>query len=346
MKRNMTVWPQGAMNNFKCTVCGVPVGVRGGSLLGIEIHETWPVVAGKNKKTESDPFRSPQGALSRRAELGPAKWMASTKFAEVPRTDVRFIESEAIFEHSIDRPYRARVGCDRVDVWFRHLFPEVTLDMVFDERIIADTKKEASILLALRHPAIISTFGTTISGEGPALLLEPSFCSVASALESGPKSKPFAVRVASQIASAVQYLHGLRIYHNAIAAETVLLLHGSEQNPIAKLSNFSHAKRNDRDSRAAIKDIESLGGFISLLFQSAADELDSAIDDPDCKVGWEALQRYCPKTAPLIRGTPGWDELTAPEIAFEVTRLDAAVEAGSARLAAWLRSAKETKWLV
>ena len=154
------------------------------------------------------------------------------------------------------------------------------------------------------------------------------------------------MRVASQIASAVQYLHGLRIYHNAIAAETVLLLHGSEQNPIAKLSNFSHAKQNDRDTRAAIKDIESLGGFISLLFQSAADELDSAIDDPDCKVGWEALQRYCPKTAPLIRGTPGWDELTAPEIAFEVTRLDAAVEAGSARLAAWLRSAKETKWLV
>ena len=35
MKRNMTLWPRGAMNKFQCTVCVVPVGTRAGSLLGI-----------------------------------------------------------------------------------------------------------------------------------------------------------------------------------------------------------------------------------------------------------------------------------------------------------------------
>jgi hypothetical protein len=343
IKRNMTVCPQGAMNKFKCTVCGVPLGVRGASLLGIEIHETWPIMNGSTPKMQSDPFRSPLRVSSRLSEHS-AEGVSSTKLTEIPREDLSFIEPEVIFQHSIDRPYPARLRCDRVDIWFRDLFPEVTLDMTFDERIIKDTKKEASILFALRHPAIITAFGTTVYVEGPALVLEPSFCSVASALESGPKSKPFGVRVASQIASAVQYLHGRRIFHNAIEAETVLLLHGSEKDPIAKLTNFAHATRNNRDSGAAIKDIESLGGFISLLFRGEADELESAIDDPDCNLGWEALHRYYEKIFPLIRGTSGWDKLSAQEIAFEFARLDTAVEVGSVRIAAWLRSTKETKF--
>ena len=92
--------------------------------------------------------------------------------------DLRYIQREISISHEVDQPYRARLKRDRVDVWFRHLFPLVTLDMTFDDRIITETVREADILYDLQHPAIISAFGTTLTPEGPALILEPTSCSV------------------------------------------------------------------------------------------------------------------------------------------------------------------------
>jgi hypothetical protein len=261
---------------------------------------------------------------------------------------VRFID-HYFAEPAIGRAYRARVKHDRVDVVFRYVFPEITLDQHYDSKIIEDTEKEALLLCGLRHASIISIIGTTGLQEGPALLFEPTFCSVASALEKGPKSKSFAVRVAAQIASAVEYLHRRSICNGAIDAYNVVLLHGFEKDPFAKLSNFSHSARMTRRSQG--KDIESLEIFIGLLFRG---EADTALDDPEDAVVLEALQNHHAKIAPIIQGGPRLEELSATEIAFELSRLDQMVESNadgvaesnSARLAAWLQSAKGTKWSV
>jgi serine/threonine protein kinase len=260
--------------------------------------------------------------------------------------DLRFTN---LYELAVDpgprvgRAYRAIAGCDRVDVWFRYIFPEVTLDQTLDERIIAQTEQEASLLFSLHHPSIISIVGTTVLQEGPALILEPTFCSVASALEKGPKSRPFAVRIAAQIASAVKYLHRRGVCHGAIDAENVLLLHGSELDPLAKLSNFSCCTRDTQQSQAARMDIEKLEVLINLLFRNKDNGLGGAIADLDEAEDLEALHKIHPTVAPIIQCKSGRDKLKASEIADGFARLDQDVEKCSPRLAAWLQPANMTQ---
>ena len=62
--------------------------------------------------------------------------------------------------------------------------------MHIDERIVEYTEREAVLLSQLHHPSIIVVVGTTLSPEGPALLLEPTYCSVALFVADDDTSSP------------------------------------------------------------------------------------------------------------------------------------------------------------
>jgi hypothetical protein len=320
------------MNKFNCTVCGVPVGRRGGALLGIEIHESFP----SNQSSVSAPSTS-TGLLRQQT---PPPTLTSIAETELRLTQPQqwLLQGHVRTNHA----YGARYKQTRVCVWFRHTFPDIAPDVHFDQKILANTMKEATLLSRLRHPSIISLIGTTIFPEGPALVLEPTFCTVASALENGPKSISFGVRVAAQIASAVDYLHGNRLYQCAADIHNVCLLHASEQDPCAKLSNLSRCRRGNPKSDS-IQDVESLGVFIGLLFRGEVNVLKGTIKDSDSPSCWEELHESYGKIAPIIRGTSERTELTASEIAFEFARLDVEVEVGSTRLMAWVQSRQMPK---
>ena len=88
-------------------------------------------------------------------------------------------------------------------------------------RALAETQKEARFLLKCRHPNILLMMGMVVLDDGPALIMERYDCTLAVARATEAPSTPYAVRVLTQVSSAVAYLHEIGICHRAIRDEHV-----------------------------------------------------------------------------------------------------------------------------
>jgi hypothetical protein len=126
--------------------------------------------------------------------------------------------------------------------------------------------QEARVMLESRHPNVLFMLGFSLDA-GPLLVTEPAWGSVADALCSGHLALASAISVASQIISAVDFLHRNWIKHGAIEIGTVLLLEKPEADRVtAKLANFDQAKLNTRDQSELAADIRGFGAFAYNLF--------------------------------------------------------------------------------
>jgi hypothetical protein len=126
-------------------------------------------------------------------------------------------------------------------------------------------REEVRMLLNCRHPNVHLMIGFSRFAEGPVLIMERVWGSVAAALESGPLGNAAALIVGAQIASAVQHLHNRHVHHRAIGIESVFLLTQPAQGPvIAKLGNFAEARADYQ--RSVALEVRSLLALIYNLF--------------------------------------------------------------------------------
>jgi serine/threonine protein kinase len=130
---------------------------------------------------------------------------------------------------------------------------------------------EASVLLECRHPNILLMLGFTLDLEfGPVVVMEKSWGSVSKVLYSQRLLASISIRIADQVASALHFLHGMRIHHGAVNIHNVILSdppdHPRRENFAAKLTDFSNAKLGVEDNRVLDTDIRAYGVFTSNLF--------------------------------------------------------------------------------
>jgi hypothetical protein len=308
-KRDLTIWPRGASQVFNCTVCGVPAFQPAGTVLGIQIKETWPVKERTDIATDNAqsivglPDENPsEGAPSQ--SMGNPKMVSFDSVSIQKRERVldiqssngvskqsnylmRYSASQVIFrnplstfmEHAIGVAYPGVVEDTPVDIWYRHRLLEICHDDT-DQKMISATEAEANILSRCRHPNILMVVGMAYMEEGPALLLEPSACSVEFLLEKKRFPIPSALRILSQVASAIAYLHRSLQCYGVLDAAHVVLMNCSVEEPVAKLSNFSRSRRAERGgvrgSPLLANDIADLLAFLKRLLLDGSDNSFSA----------------------------------------------------------------------
>jgi hypothetical protein len=135
-----------------------------------------------------------------------------------------------------------------------------------------DTRKpilhEVSALLLCRHPHVLFILGYVLDfPDGPALVTERSWGNVSAVLRQGPLSTALAISIATQIASALRFLHDRNILHNNVAIRNVLLLGTPDSHEAnAKLANFSRAELDVGDAKVLAKDCRAFGVLIYNLF--------------------------------------------------------------------------------
>ena len=144
------------------------------------IESAFPSTALQSMQSVSLPSHVESGELG----VGklPEKVLAQIEYGN---GQVDFLDNDIFNDYEIGRGYRVKVEHTVFHVWFRHKFEEIA-NFWEDERAIANVRKEARLLLRLRHPSILLLFGYFLHPEGPALIMDESACSLASLLKEGP----------------------------------------------------------------------------------------------------------------------------------------------------------------
>ena len=161
-------------------------------------------------------------------------------------------------------------------------------DHAYSERDIA---RELKVLLECRHPYILLMLGVCVDyAEGTVFIMERAWGPVTRALQSGPLPVQPAIAIATQISSAVLYLHDRGICHGQVGKHSAFLLFAEWEGPVtAKLANFTHAKLLVDDYKPLVDDITSFGVFLYDLF--AKNSSGNAVPDQLSQLSREDLQR-------------------------------------------------------
>ena len=101
--------------------------------------------------------------------------------------------------------------------------------------------KEFEIGLQLDHDNVRRTVGMeTIQGLGDVIIMEyVDGCTLKSLIDNGRLTKPLARKVASQLASALDYMHGKQIVHRDLKPSNIMLMEDGS----AKLGDFGISTR-------------------------------------------------------------------------------------------------------
>ena len=249
-------------------------------------------------------------------ELGVGKPLAQIEYGS---REVEFIDNDIFNDYEIGRGYRVKVDHTVFNVWFRHKFAEIA-NFLEDERVIANVRREARLLLRLRHPSILQFFGNFVHPEGPALIMEESACSLASLLKEGPLPLRTVVQIMHQVASALEYLHKKSICHGAVEAANVVFMDRSATDPVVKLTNFSESS-STRGPRGVRKDITDA---LSLLATLSKDLLSS--EDSPLPATFPATERSMRALSSLKRAVSGDVNPSASEIAMSFWTLRMCME--------------------
>ena len=127
--------------------------------------------------------------------------------------------------------------------------------------------KEFEIGLQLDHDNVRRTVGMeTIQGLGDVIIMEyVDGCTLKSLIDNGRLTKPLARKVASQLASALDYMHGKQIVHRDLKPSNIMLTYNGMN---VKLIDFSLA---DSDTFGVLKLPAGTSGYIAPeLFASGA----------------------------------------------------------------------------
>jgi serine/threonine protein kinase len=126
---------------------------------------------------------------------------------------------------------------------------------------------EASVLFECRHPNILLMLGFCLAfSKGPVLIMERAWGTLTAALRSGPMPLQPALSIASQVASALLYLHDRGMLHGQVRTNSVFLVSPGSASPgTAKLANFATIKRNAGD-RILAGDVLRFGVLLHDLF--------------------------------------------------------------------------------
>jgi serine/threonine protein kinase len=134
-------------------------------------------------------------------------------------------------------------------------------------------REQVRVLLMCRHPNVHYMVGVSRFADAPRLVMEQAWGSVSAALISGPLGHAAALSIATQIASAVRYLHLRGILHRAIGIDNVMLLAPPVSGlAIAKLGNFASASRDTHDRGLLAVDVRALIVFVYNVFKEKLED--------------------------------------------------------------------------
>lgn len=119
--------------------------------------------------------------------------------------------------------------------------------------------KEFEIGLQLDHDNVRRTVGMeTIRGLGDVIIMEyVDGCTLKSLIDNGRLTKPLARKVASQLASALDYMHGKQIVHRDLKPSNIMLTYNGMN---VKLIDFS---LSDSDAFNILKNPAGTSGYIA-----------------------------------------------------------------------------------
>lgn len=119
--------------------------------------------------------------------------------------------------------------------------------------------KEFEIGLQLDHDNVRRTVGMeTIQGLGDVIIMEyVDGCTLKSLIDNGRLTKPLARKVASQLASALDYMHGKQIVHRDLKPSNIMLTYNGMN---VKLIDFS---LSDSDAFNILKNPAGTSGYIA-----------------------------------------------------------------------------------
>ncbi len=117
----------------------------------------------------------------------------------------------------------------------------------------ADVKREYAVLNGINHPGILRAKGYTEHERGPALVYEylPSSQRLDHYLsERGDRlTVDNRLDLLRQIAEAVRYAHGKRLFHRALSPQNILVLDPEAESPQLQVFNWQTAAREPLGSR-------------------------------------------------------------------------------------------------
>lgn len=119
-------------------------------------------------------------------------------------------------------------------------------------------RKEFEILMQLQHPGIVSVSGLEATDEtGTCIVMEYVDGVTLGAWLKGKPARKERLRIARQLAEAVEYVHSKGIVHRDLKPENIIVTHNGEQ---TKLIDFGLA---DTDSHAVLKQPAGTPHYIS-----------------------------------------------------------------------------------
>jgi serine/threonine protein kinase len=219
--------------------------------------------------------------------------------------------------------YRAVVGCTPVDVWYRSLFPE-TLGSKFEVDQIELLMTEARLLLKLHHPSLLTLIGTANLMEGPAMIMERSAFSIAHLLKDGPIADAPAIRIMTQVASALAYLHDNGICCNgAIEANNIVLISRFLNDPIAKIASLPNGSVVNPETRAGMQAMgKDITDFAILMYRVFSGEELSTKGGQVALPNLTGLNKSNPSIVSLIERAWNGVGLATFELAEKVSAMD------------------------
>jgi serine/threonine protein kinase len=201
--------------------------------------------------------------------------------------------------------------------------------VLFDPESLEDFKDEASMLASLHHPHIVRFFGvaTRSTERGPAyyLITELKEQSLRSYMNTSQQPDRLVIlRMASEIVSAIDFLHSRSVVHRDLKPENVLL----DQFLSVFLCDFGIAKRMDASQRA-VDMTSDMGTAAYMAPELASSKILEDIDDTDLDMASESsFAQANPKS---MKGTNNYHVTTASTDGVEMGRLGGSIRSPSAR---------------
>ena len=270
---------------FKCTACAVLSENQEDVIVGFEVHDSW-ITTSVPRSTEhnvavssSEPSES-SGAESQSDSRGVAFDGCPSDGGSDPsgrkhRKTHKMVKELNFSPLNLYAPKRTNIdvsasGFGKTD-WIQRAEFRTTCVDLHSRGQYANPKdivfNEASVLFECRHPNILLMLGFCLDfSEGPVLIMEQAWDTLTAALRSGPLPLQPALSIASQVASALLYLHDRGMLHGQVRTNSIFLVSTGSASPVtAKLANFATIKRDTGDSTLA-GDVLSFGVLLHDLF--------------------------------------------------------------------------------
>ena len=170
------------------------------------------------------------------------------------------------------------------------------------------------------------------SSLGAFLAMERAWGPVAAAVVKGALTPKSAINIASQIANALEYIHELRIVHNGVSIQNVVLLSApTETFVLSKLANLSNAKFEVAEKELFLAEISWFCVFMRNLFvRRFSDCITPEKSSSSYQIDALELEtRGLGKIANLLQSSPSEDVPSMEEVARRVVELRREIDAKS-----------------